>query len=219
MTGIRQMKTILAFGDSLTWGTDAQTDGRHTFDYRWPNVLQKVLGPNWDVVAEGLGGRTTIYDDLSSPIDRNGANVLPILLSSHFPLDLVIIMLGLNDLKREIAGSADAAAIGMMRLIEIIKHHPYRWSNAVPQIMIVSPPHLRNRVDGKPPMGNRSIEESKRLSLLYRQIASQYEISFFDAATVAEADPIDGVHLTANATHAIGLALAQQVEIELGIIS
>ncbi|WP_339935225.1 SGNH/GDSL hydrolase family protein [Vreelandella glaciei] len=210
------MKTILAFGDSLTWGTDAQADGRHAFDYRWPNVLQKELGPNWDVITEGLGGRTTIYDDPGSPIDRNGANVLPILLGSHFPLDLVIIMLGLNDLKREIAGSAEAAAIGMVRLIEMVRHHPYRWANAVPRIMIVAPPHLCNQADGKPPMGDRSIKESKRLSLLYREIANQYEVSFFDAATVAKADPVDGVHLTANATYAIGLALAQQVERELG---
>src|SRR5690606_20221544 len=94
------MKTILAYGDSLTYGANPETGGpRHAYEDRWPTALERGLGGRARVIAEGLGGRTTAFDDFSSVADRNGARVLPTLLDSHKPLDLVIIMLGTNDLK------------------------------------------------------------------------------------------------------------------------
>ena len=107
------MKTILAYGDSLTFGTNAQTQGRHAYEDRWPTVLEHGLGGKARVIAEGLGGRTTVFDDFSNAADRNGARVLPTLLESHKPLDLVVIMLGTNDLKEYISGSAFGAAMGV----------------------------------------------------------------------------------------------------------
>ena len=94
------MKTVLCYGDSLTWGYDAENLGRHAFDDRWQSVLQKALGGEVNVIAEGLNGRTTAYDDHLADCDRNGATLLPTILHSHAPLDLVIIMLGTNDLRR-----------------------------------------------------------------------------------------------------------------------
>ena len=71
-------RTIMAFGDSLTWGTDVQNDARHAFEDRWPSVLAAGLGDGFRVIAEGLGGRTTAFDDLTAPCDRNGARALPV---------------------------------------------------------------------------------------------------------------------------------------------
>ncbi len=82
------MKTILAFGDSLTWGSDPATGLRHPLEYRWPEVLQRELGGTARVIAEGLGGRTTFYDDHTGPACRNGAKALQVALASHMPLDL-----------------------------------------------------------------------------------------------------------------------------------
>src|SRR5687767_10512572 len=106
------MKTILAYGDSLTFGADAETLGRHRYEDRWPTVLEQGLGGAARVIAEGLGGRTTVFDDFSAAADRNGARTLPTLLESHKPLDLVVIMLGTNDLKLYINGTAFGAAMG-----------------------------------------------------------------------------------------------------------
>ena len=91
-------KQILAFGDSLTWGANPGGRGRHRFEDRWTSVVEEnLIGVR--VIAEGLGGRTTSFDDYSAMADRNGVKVLPTLLGSHYPLDLVAIMLGTNDLK------------------------------------------------------------------------------------------------------------------------
>ena len=213
------MKTILAFGDSLTYGTDPVVVGRrHDYQDRWPSRLEAGLDGKARVIAEGLGGRTTVFDDFSSPADRNGARILPTLLSSHAPLDAVVIMLGTNDMKTYICGSALGAAMGMKRLVEIVRMHPWPQGAEIPKVVLVSPPHC---VDTEhrdlDPMFKYGITESKLLSGHYGRIATELGCGFFDAGTVAKASPADGVHLDAENTRAIGDALAPLVKDMLGL--
>ena len=76
-------KTVLCYGDSLTWGYSAETIGRHAYEDRWPSALQAALGSDVRVIAEGLNGRTTAFDDHLADCDRNGARVLPTLLQTE----------------------------------------------------------------------------------------------------------------------------------------
>ena len=110
------MKSILCFGDSNTWGADPVTAGRFSLHDRWPGVLRDELGDVFHVIEEGLGGRTTVWDD---PIDeyRNGKHHLLPCLWSHMPLDLVIIMLGTNDLKGRVCRRATDIASGVNHLV------------------------------------------------------------------------------------------------------
>ena len=103
------MKSILCYGDSNTWGYDPQTRSRFPHDVRWTGVLASSLGTGYRVVEEGLNGRTTRWDD---PIEagRNGLTFLQPCLESHLPLDLVIVMLGTNDLKQRFGLSASDIA-------------------------------------------------------------------------------------------------------------
>src|ERR1700709_52959 len=116
-------KTILAYGDSLTYGYDPVDGKRLPYEDRWPTALERGLGGAARGIAEGLGGRTTVHDDWYAAADRNGARTLPTLLSSHGPLDMVIIMLGTNDLKPFHGRTALEASYGMRRLIHIIRGH------------------------------------------------------------------------------------------------
>ncbi|WP_265516742.1 SGNH/GDSL hydrolase family protein [Nitratireductor luteus] len=211
------MKTILAFGDSLTWGTDAAAERRHAFADRWPNVLAAALGTDVQVVAEGLGGRTTIYDDPESVADKNGAHALPILLGSHNPLDLVIIMLGANDLKPAMCGRAEGAAKGIEQLVRIVRDYPYNWDVPAPEVLIVAPPHFEKKFDGSGPDGERIIAESHKLAELYREVARKAATGFFDVAPFAKASGADGVHLDATNSRAVGMALAPVVREMLGL--
>jgi len=212
------MKTILCYGDSLTYGTNAETEGRHRFEDRWPSVLEAGLGGRARIIAEGLGGRTTVFDDSFSPADLNGARILPTLIKSHAPLDCVVIMLGTNDIKPFISGSAIAAAWGMNRLVEIVRSYPYGAGVDVPEVIMVSPPHCvpSTHVDLEP-LFEGGVAESKLFAPHYGRIANQLGCTFFDAATVAEATPIDGVHLDAPNTRAIGTALVPVVTELLGL--
>lgn len=207
------MKTILAYGDSLTYGHDADTFGRHPYEDRWPSVLEARLAGSARVIAEGLGGRTTVFDDNSCAFDRNGGRVLPTLLQTHAPLDLVILFLGTNDLKLYINGTAFGAAMGVKRLVEIIRHHPYMPGFRVPEVVIVSPP-LTVETEHKDlhPMFAPRADEAKLFSFYYGRIARELGCGFFDAAGVAKATPIDGVHLDAANTRAIGEGLVPVVK-------
>ncbi|MHC5306877.1 SGNH/GDSL hydrolase family protein [Bartonella sp. LJL80] len=211
-------KTVLAFGDSLTWGLHPSGLSRHAPSHRWPCVLKTHLPVGIDVIEEGLCGRTTVFDDMTVAEERNGARVLPTILGSHQPVDLIIIMLGTNDLKSFIAGSAVAASFGMRRLVQIVRSHPYMFDIVAPDILLVAPPHLVE--SGNPYSSarfNGALGEAKKLSMLYSDLADELECAFFDAASVAVASPLDGVHLDENNTKAIGKGLAPLVSMILGL--
>ncbi len=213
------MKTVLCYGDSLTWGYDAADAGRHALDDRWPSVLQQALGPGVNVVAEGLNGRTTAYDDHLADCDRNGARVLPTVLHSHAPLDLVIFMLGSNDMKPVIHGTAFGAVKGIERLVKLVRRHDWPMETEEgPAILIVSPPPLCETADSDfAAMFAGGVEESRMLASFYRDLADQLDCGFFDAGSVAKTTPLDGVHLDAENTRAIGRSLEPIVRMMLGL--
>ncbi len=211
------MKHVLAFGDSLTWGFEAGTWRRHAFADRWPNVLAAGLGEDVRVIEEGQNGRMTVHDDPYVLECRNGATALPILLSTHQPLDLLIIMLGSNDLKWEGRQRAFDAKMGMARLIEIVRTYVYKPGCSAPAILIVAPPHLVKTQD-EDFMGyfDHALAESKLFAHHYQRLAGETDCHFFDAATIARSDPIDGIHLDIANTRAIGAALVPVVKRILG---
>ena len=207
------MKSILAFGDSLTWGVDAATDLRHPFETRWPNVLAAGLNQKAHVYEEGMNGRTTVFPDPTNTAERNGAVALPILLTTHMPLDLVIIMLGTNDIKYANRCTAFDASMGMERLIKLVKHHDFSRGYATPEVLIVSPPALvKTRNEWFNELWGHAIEESKRFKIHYARVANEQGVSFFDAGSVAVGDERDGGHLDAANTIAIGKALVPVVK-------
>ena len=213
------MKTVLAFGDSLTWGSDPATGGRHPEALRWPNVLEAALEGRARVIADGLRGRTTAYDEHLADCDRNGARILPTVLYTHAPVDLVVIMLGSNDMKPHIAGTAVAALQGMRRLVTIVKNHvPGIEGARAPDVLIVAPPPLCETADAEfAAMFASGVEQSRMLASLYRDLADESGCGFFDAGSVAKTTPADGVHLDAENTRVIGRALVPMATMLLGL--
>ena len=85
-------KTIMAFGDSLTWGTNPVAGGRHDYHDRWPSVLEAGLGATHRVVAEGLGGRV-LPASTRDPAERRLLNVVEeMALASGIPAPPVYVM-------------------------------------------------------------------------------------------------------------------------------
>ena len=207
------MKSILAFGDSLTWGFEAGTFRRHAFESRWPNSLASGLNGEARVIEEGMNGRTTVFPDPVCEAERNGAVALPMLLATHQPLDLVIIMLGTNDIKYANRCRAFDAALGMQRLVNLVKTHDYNADYAVPQILLMSPPHLvKTNDDWFNDLWGHALQESQLFARHYARVAEENGCHFFDAASVATADPTDGGHLDAANTRKLGEALVPVVK-------
>ena len=197
------MKTVLAFGDSLTWGSRPDGGGRHPFEDRWPNVLEAGLD-GVRVISDGLRGRTTAMDQHASPGNMNGAALLPSALHTHAPLDLVIIALGANDVFW--GYSLQRAVRGLEHLVEIVRNHPMRMPDAAqPKTLLVLPQPLV--ACGDPFVTNELIETSEKFILLAKERAEQIGTPVFESGTVASSSALDGIHLDAENTRALGQAL------------
>ncbi len=143
------MREILVFGDSNTWGYNPHTKARYPEEHRWPCVLQRELGEEYHIIAEGLNGRTTVWDDpLEGGAIKNGSRYLPACLQSHMPLDLVIIMLGTNDLKHRFSLTAFDIANGAGVLVELVRASGCGRGEGelgvgkAPPVLLIAPPSL-----------------------------------------------------------------------------
>ena len=107
-------KRILIFGDSNVWGDiPLQVGTRLPDNVRWTGVLQNMLGNDYEVIEEGLIGRTTNVDDPFPGFeDKNGKDYLFPCLRSQIPLDYVILLLGSNDFKKVFNRTAKDVAKG-----------------------------------------------------------------------------------------------------------
>jgi len=203
------MAVIVAFGDSNTWGYDPVTGGRLPRAQRWSSVLQRQLGADFEVIAEGLNGRTTVHDDPIEPY-RSGADALPPCLMSHAPVDLVILALGCNDLKKRFSVSAFDIAEGAARLIFLARAYGQDGQGGASKILLVAPPPIA-KLTGYAEMFEGGREKSLLLGQRYREVAEREGVAFMDAGAVIRCSDLDGIHYEADQHEALGRAAAKAV--------
>ncbi len=207
-------RTILCFGDSNTHGTMAMRDltDRRRFpkDQRWPQVMAAALGDGWEVIAEGHPGRNAVFDDPVEGEHKNGLRVLPALLETHRPIDLVIVMLGTNDLKARFSVPASDIAIGLERVVTAIGASDAGPDGAAPRVLVAAPVPIEE-TGFLAPMFEGGAAKSRALAPLLQDMATRQAAGFVDLAAVAEVDAVDGIHLGAAAQAAVGAALAGAV--------
>ncbi len=215
-------KRVLCYGDSLTWGWIPVADGMPTERYqrhsRWTGVLAEQLGDDYTIVEDGLSARTTSADD---PTDArlNGATYLPSCLAAHFPLDLVIIMLGTNDTKAYFRRTPLEIGLGMGVLVTqvLTSAGGVGTSYPAPQVLVVAPPPLGTMPH---PWFQLLFEgghtKSRQLAEVYSAMASFVKVPFFDAGSVIATDGVDGLHFTEDNNRDLGVALSEQVRAVVG---
>jgi lysophospholipase L1-like esterase len=208
-------RIVLCFGDSNTHGTAAMAhlDDTRRFgrDERWPRVMAGVLGIGWDVIEEGHPGRTTVHSDPIEGAHKNGIAVLPALLESHRPLDVVIIKLGTNDLKARFAVTPGDIALSLGKLADMVGVSGAGPEGGAPALLIVAPPPvLEQGCLADMFAGGRA--KSLAMGAAIRLEAARKGAAFFDAGAVIAVDPLDGIHYDAPAHAALGRALAAEVQ-------
>ncbi len=188
-------KTILCYGDSNTWGQIPRSQNRFDRSIRWPSVLQNKLGEDFEIISEGLRGRTFASSDSL----LNGLNHLSMILSTHKPI--YIVMLGTNDLKSDYSLHPKDIAINLEKTIKIIKE------KEIQHIIIICPaPIIKPELEAKSDEGKkldemmaRGIELSTHLSSLYKEIAEKYNCNFINAGDYISSSKKDGYHLDEEA--------------------
>ena len=117
------MPVVMCFGDSNTHGTPPIVDlaryDRYGVGVRWPSRVQAALG--CAVIEEGLPGRTAQFEDPIMGAHMNGQVGLKIALESHGPLDVLVLMLGTNDVKAMFNQPAADVANGVALLLKMLK--------------------------------------------------------------------------------------------------
>lgn len=203
------MKRILCYGDSNTWGYDPSTQTRYARDVRWTGVLRGALTAEDEIIEEGLNGRTTVLDDPIEPW-RNGLTYLYPCLLSHFPLDLVIIMLGTNDLKTRFNLPASDIAEGVRRLVLCVRQAAVENNAPTPPILLICPPPIA-KLSEWDEMFAGADQKSRRLNAFYAAIAQETGCEFLDAGQHIKSSDIDGIHLEASEHRKLGQAVAEKV--------
>lgn len=208
------MYNILCFGDSNTFGTNP-AGGRHPRDRRWPGILQKMLGDEYYVIEEGMGGRTTVRDDPYEP-NRSGKMALPIALQSHKPLDLVIVSLGTNDCKAHFHAEARVTAKGAELLCQMIRSYDYGPGMPVPEILLVSPIHIGEDMEHCPYVSfdEDSVRKSKEMAKYYREAAERQGCLFLDASLAAGPSRLDQLHMDEEGHRALAEKIYEIIKIK-----
>jgi lysophospholipase L1-like esterase len=206
------LRTILCYGDSNTWGCiPEEGDGparRFGPDERWPGVLRHELGDGYGVVEEGLNGRTTVWDDPLEPYRNGRAFLMPCLLSHH-PLDLVVVMLGTNDLKQRLGVGARDIAAGAGLLVDEIERSECGPEGGSPQVLLVCPPAVDRVVELDDEFCG-ALEKSRELARHYAAVAGARSCAFIDAGAHITSSDVDGIHLEADQHQRLGAVVAER---------
>ena len=205
---------ILCFGDSNTWGYQPLTGERLRRTERWPGILQHALGADFNVIEEGLNGRTTAFDEPFRE-GRNARKSLLAVLESHAPLDLLIIMLGTNDLKHHLNVSAHESARGLSSLLQIASTSGSTFNQTSPNILVVAPPKFGNLSELMAHHFEGSVARSAELPMVYEEACAPWGCSFVDSNPVASVGE-DGIHLNQQGHRALARALAPVVRRLIG---
>lgn len=188
------MYRILCYGDSNTWGYISGTDHkRYGENERWTKLLSKKLGNEFEVIEEGLNSRTLISNDTRPGKEgKNGYEYLLPCLDTHDPIDLVIIMLGTNELKKAYNKTIEEVGeIFEKYFIKTILNRKSQIEDKYAEVLIIAPPIADDDGSGK---YEGALEKSMKFNEVYMKIAKENNCYFIDNKSLNTG--IDKVHLT-----------------------
>ena len=218
------MKNILIYGDSNSWGNiagsfnpETMLHQRYEYDARWPGILQKLLGADYHVIEACLNGRNTSFDEIGFfKTSRNGLAAFSAELDAHYPLDLVIFMLGTNDVKIPFNANVKRIVDGMRGLVRTAKASCFGRNGQAPHILLISPapicvadyPLYKELFD----LG--SVEKSRQLAAYYAKLAEEEGCAFMDAAPYVKISAKDGIHLEQDSHETLAKAVVEKIQRE-----
>ncbi len=201
------MRRVLCFGDSNTYGYSPVDGQRYGDDINWPGVLGSLLGGKFEVINEGKNGRTIAFDD---PYKEgcNGMNDIEACIQGHEPLDLVIIMLGTNDLKVYFDASPQMIAENLREMCKLVR------AKTDARIILASPALLGDQIEFSPlhlEFGRTQVDYSFELAPYFEKIAKEIGAEFIDLAMVAMSSDVDCLHLMPEEHEKVAQAMKDKV--------
>lgn len=212
------MRNIVIYGDSNTWGFEPAVGRRYPHDQRWGGVLRHALGSAYWVNEEGLNGRTTVHPD---PVDgeyKNGYATLEAILHTHKPIDLLVFLLGTNDLKARFTVSPQEIAMSMGRLVKLAKRTETGLDGQSPRILLMAPAKLAP-LEGtiyETIFGSQAQAKSYELGKYYREQAQLLDVDFIDVSEHVVSSTVDGIHWELSEHSKLGFVVAKSIQTIFG---
>ena len=203
------MAKILCFGDSNTWGAVPSEMRRYSASDRWPSILRDYLPTGCELIEAGQAGRTVAHDDPAEQ-ERNAHVCLQPCLQKHTP-DLVLLLLGTNDLKQRFALSVCDITAGVSRLVEQTLNFQDSTKKAPPQVLLIAPPPI-HEVGAFKRMFAGGASKSLDFSKRYQECADRLGCAFFDAGSIVTSCAKEGIHWQADQHQLLAEALAPKVQ-------
>ncbi len=214
------MKRILCYGDSNTWGYISGTDHqRYNENERWTKLLQKELGDSFEVIEEGLNSRTLFSDDPRPGKEgRNGFTYLKPCLDSHDKVDIVIIMLGTNELKYSYNNSPQDIVDMVDKYVTFLKNYTSQIDKSTPQVIISGLPLVNENTEycGKNDKYKGAGKKGQELNKLYKAYCRTKNIVYIDNNDLETG--VDGVHLTKESHKKLSKRLAKEINKEFNYV-
>lgn len=208
-----EVKSVVCFGDSNTWGDDPHDYSRYPKHSRWTGILQDLLGSRYEVISEGMNGRTT--KESVDEVYEDGLTILPAVLSTNKPVDILIFMVGTNDCKISQKESAADIAEGMEELVVTAREVTEQLQGYIPAIVIVSPPAIKDEItesDLSYLYDETSVQKSRLLKDYYEKIADKYDCIFVNGTDTLEVSDLDCIHMTENGHKQLAQLLAKVIK-------
>ena len=166
---------ILCFGDSNTYGYEPRSyfGGQYPAQHRWVDLLAQKLCCK--AVNAGENGREI-------PRWEGELQRFDLMLSNQKPLDMLVVMLGGNDLLQ--GNTVEAVAQRMESFLERIQLERSK-------IVLIGPPRMK---PGAWITDARILEDCVRLNAAYDNVAEKMGIRFVDATDWEIEVTFDGVH-------------------------
>lgn len=163
----------------------------------------------FEIIEEGLNSRTlTSNDTRTGKEGKNGYEYLRPCLDTHDPINLVILMLGTNELKYTF--NKVAKEIGELLeeyFVKTILGRKCQFKNSYPKLLIVTSPIVNEEVEycKVADKYKGATQKSKELNEIYKNIAEEYNCYFLSNHGLETG--IDGVHLTKDSHRKLAEAL------------
>ena len=208
---------ILCYGDSNTWGFISGTDHqRYGCKERWTSILAELLGCEFEVIEEGLNSRTLTSNDVRpEKVGKNGYEYLIPCLDTHDPIDLVVLMLGTNELRNVYKNTAEEIGEKLEQyFVKTILNRKSQFKDSYPKLLIVAPPPVNEDADycKEDNLYLGAAVKAKEVDAIYREIAKKYNCHFLSTRELETG--IDGVHITKESHK----ELAEKLNLEISKI-
>ena len=194
-------RVVVFYGDSNTYGYDPADPYEQRLPYlkRWTTVVSRNLKGYWQVIPEGMNGRTI-------PAMPEGSPYLIKLTSLARGDGILCTMLGTNDILQTSPADASDPVRKMEQYILFLKKHL-----DCSQILVIAPPLVGGQ-DAGDLLLRDYCRASRKMNEGFRKIASEQGVMFADASEWGIDLASDSVHFSEEGHQTFAAKMTEVLE-------